>query len=60
MTHVPESLLVHLRLARDLADRHYAGPPELDGLARLRQDARRERQFRSIAAPPDPPDRRFA
>lgn len=33
MTRVPESLLVHLRRARDLADRHYAEPLDLDGLA---------------------------
>jgi AraC-like DNA-binding protein len=31
---VPEPLLVHLRRARDLADRHYAEPLDLDGLAR--------------------------
>lgn len=30
---VPEELLVHLRRARDLADRHYAEPLDLDGLA---------------------------
>ena len=31
---VPEELLVHLRRARDLADRHYAEPLDLDELAR--------------------------
>jgi transcriptional regulator GlxA family with amidase domain len=31
---VPEQLLVHLRRARDLADRHYAEPLPLDRLAR--------------------------
>ena len=30
---VPEPLLVHLRRARDLADRHYADPLDLDALA---------------------------
>jgi AraC-like DNA-binding protein len=30
---VPEALLVHLRRARDLADRNYAEPLDLDGLA---------------------------
>lgn len=30
---VPEDLLVHLRRARDLADRHYAEPLDLDVLA---------------------------
>ncbi len=30
---VPDALLVHLRRARDLADRHYAEPLDLDGLA---------------------------
>ena len=30
---VPEELLVHLRRARDLADRHYAEPLDLDRLA---------------------------
>ncbi|MGE3285799.1 MAG: helix-turn-helix transcriptional regulator [Pseudonocardia sp.] len=30
---VPEDLLVHLRHARDLADRRYAGPLDLDELA---------------------------
>lgn len=30
---VPESLLPHLRRARDLADRHYAEPLNLDALA---------------------------
>jgi AraC-like DNA-binding protein len=30
---VPEELLVHLRRARDLADRHYADPLDLDRLA---------------------------
>ncbi|MEY2474886.1 MAG: hypothetical protein QOG87_201 [Actinomycetota bacterium] len=30
---VPDELLVHLRRARDLADRHYAEPLDLDGLA---------------------------
>jgi AraC-like DNA-binding protein len=30
---VPEDLLVHLRRARDLADREYAEPLDLDGLA---------------------------
>lgn len=33
MTPVPEELLVHLRRARDLADRHYANPLDLEGLA---------------------------
>ncbi|MGI8651774.1 MAG: helix-turn-helix domain-containing protein [Geodermatophilaceae bacterium] len=33
MLSVPEPLLVHLRRARDLADRHYAEPLDLDGLA---------------------------
>jgi AraC-like DNA-binding protein len=33
MTRVPEQLLVHLRRARDLADRHYAEPIDLEGLA---------------------------
>lgn len=33
MTRVPEGLLVHLRRARDLADRHYAEALDLDGLA---------------------------
>lgn len=33
MTRVPEDLLVHLRRARDLVDRHYAEPLDLDGLA---------------------------
>lgn len=33
MTNVPEELLVHLRRARDLADRNYAEPLDLDGLA---------------------------
>ena len=32
-TTVPEELLVHLRRARDLADRHYAEPLDLDALA---------------------------
>ncbi len=31
--HVPEPLLVHLRRARDVADRHYAEVLDLDGLA---------------------------
>jgi AraC-like DNA-binding protein len=31
--HVPEDLLVHLRRARDLADREYAEPLDLDRLA---------------------------
>jgi AraC-like DNA-binding protein len=31
--HVPVELLVHLRRARDLADRHYAEPLDLDELA---------------------------
>jgi AraC-like DNA-binding protein len=31
--HVPEDLLVHLRRARDLVDRHYADPLDLDALA---------------------------
>jgi AraC-like DNA-binding protein len=30
---VPDDLLAHLRRARDLADRHYAEPLDLDGLA---------------------------
>ncbi len=30
---MPDSLLVHLRRARDLADRHYADPLDLDALA---------------------------
>ena len=30
---VPVELLVHLRRARDFADRHYAEPLDLDGLA---------------------------
>jgi AraC-like DNA-binding protein len=30
---VPDELLVHLRRARDHADRHYAAPLDLDGLA---------------------------
>ena len=30
---VPEDLLIHLRRARDLADRHYAEPLDLDALA---------------------------
>jgi AraC-like DNA-binding protein len=30
---VPQELLVHLRRARDHADRHYAEPLDLDGLA---------------------------
>ena len=34
MRKVPEPLLVHLRRARDLADRHYAEPLDLDALAR--------------------------
>jgi AraC-like DNA-binding protein len=34
VSRVPEPLLVHLRRARDLADRHYAEPLDLDGLAR--------------------------
>jgi AraC-like DNA-binding protein len=33
MTQVAEQLLVHLRRARDLADRAYAEPLDLDGLA---------------------------
>ena len=33
MTRVPEELLVHLRRARDLADRRYAEPLDLGGLA---------------------------
>ena len=33
MAQVPEELLVHLRRARDLADRHYAEPLDLDALA---------------------------
>jgi AraC-like DNA-binding protein len=33
MTRVPEQLLVHLRRARDVVDRHYAEPLDLDGLA---------------------------
>jgi AraC-like DNA-binding protein len=33
MTKVPEQLLVHLRTARDLADRHYAEPLDLEALA---------------------------
>lgn len=32
--HVPDDLLVHLRRAHDLADRHYAEPLDLDALAR--------------------------
>ena len=32
--HVPDELLVHLRRARDLADRDYAEPLDLDALAR--------------------------
>ena len=31
--HVPDHLLVHLRRARDLADRHYAEPLDLEALA---------------------------
>ena len=31
--HVPEALLVHLRRARDMADRDYASPLDLDALA---------------------------
>ncbi|TSD95105.1 helix-turn-helix transcriptional regulator [Skermania sp. ID1734] len=31
---VPEALLSHLRRARDLADKHYASPLDLDELAR--------------------------
>jgi AraC-like DNA-binding protein len=31
--HVPDDLLVHLRRAHDLADRHYADPLDLDALA---------------------------
>lgn len=31
--HVPDDLLVHLRRARDLADRRYAEPLDLDALA---------------------------
>ncbi|CAN5277865.1 hypothetical protein BH24ACT9_BH24ACT9_00980 [soil metagenome] len=33
MVRVPEELLVHLRRARDLADRHYAEPLDLEALA---------------------------
>lgn len=33
MTRVPEPLLVHLRRARDYADRHYADPLDVDALA---------------------------
>jgi AraC-like DNA-binding protein len=33
VTHVPEALLVHLRRARDHADRHYAEPLDLSELA---------------------------
>ncbi len=33
MLSVPEDLLLHLRRARDLADRHYAEPLDLDALA---------------------------
>jgi AraC-like DNA-binding protein len=33
MARVPEQLLVHLRRARDLADRHYAEPLDLGALA---------------------------
>lgn len=33
MTRVPEPLLIHLRRARDYADRHYADPLDLDELA---------------------------
>ncbi|MGI8627289.1 MAG: helix-turn-helix transcriptional regulator [Geodermatophilaceae bacterium] len=33
MLNVPEELLVHLRRARDLADRHYAEPLDLEALA---------------------------
>ncbi len=33
MAQVPEELLVHLRRARDLADRHYAEALDLDALA---------------------------
>ncbi|MDQ4039838.1 MAG: AraC family transcriptional regulator [Actinomycetota bacterium] len=33
MLSVPEDLLVHLRRARDLADRHYAEPLDLEALA---------------------------
>lgn len=33
MLNVPEELLVHLRRARDLADRHYADRLDLDALA---------------------------
>jgi AraC-like DNA-binding protein len=33
MTRVPEQLLVHLRRARDVVDRYYAEPLDLDGLA---------------------------
>jgi len=32
--HVTESILIHLRRAKDLADRAYAEPIDLDGLAR--------------------------
>jgi len=32
--HVAESILIHLRRAKDLADRSYAEPIDLDGLAR--------------------------
>ncbi|ADB33420.1 transcriptional regulator, AraC family [Kribbella flavida DSM 17836] len=34
MTKVPVELLPHLRRARDVADRHYAEPLDLDALAR--------------------------
>jgi AraC-like DNA-binding protein len=34
MPKVPEALLIHLRRARDHADRHYAEPLDLDRLAR--------------------------
>ena len=33
MTRAPEHLLVHLRRARDLVDRHYAEPLDLGELA---------------------------
>lgn len=33
MTRVPDELLVHLRRARDLADRHYSEPLDLGALA---------------------------
>lgn len=33
MTQVPDAVLVHLRRARDYADRHYAEPLDLDALA---------------------------